>query len=292
MSTEQILFHPSKTNSFYHIKKLMLAHDFSDAATSALEDAKELTSQFDAELLISHIEPSGLENHDGLNSRIRSDLENLIEHLIATGHPCRQLMRSGNEAQMLSKIVEEEQPDLLFIGAYGHGSQVRETLGSTAERLLRSVSCPVLTYGPKLTKALFHTKRPPISILVPIELPCAPHSLDFAVGIARLFRAKLEILHVVDMDRMLSLPHAYQDVQYTCEQIVGHLREGTTQVAGSLVFGKPAEAILARSRELNSSLILIPLDTRPHLSAKNSDNVAANVIRRADVPVMTYRFDQ
>jgi len=93
------------------------------------------------------------------------------------------------------------------------------------------------------------------------------------------------------MSRALSLPHAFQDMQYTCEQIATFLRQEGVSVAGSLLFGNPAAAILSRSQELHSSLILMPLETRKVLSSVASDNVAANIIRSAEVPVMTYRLD-
>jgi len=141
-----------------------------------------------------------------------------------------------------------------------------------------------------MTRPLFK-KKELFSILVPIELPCDPRCLKFALDVAKLFKAKLEVLHVVDMDRAASMPHAFQDMQYACEDIAAHLRTGEAEVAGSLLFGKPDGAIISRCQELRSSLIVVPLETREHLSSRESDNVAASVIRNADVPVMTYRIN-
>ncbi len=191
---------------------------------------------------------------------------------------------------MLTEIALEEGADLLLLGAYGDGPKERKTLGRTAELLLRSVPCPVLTHGPKMTKPLFQDGKA-LSILVPIELPCDPRYLLFAVSVSKLFKAKLEILHVVDMNNAFSMPHAFQDMQYTCEQIATFLGQEGVAVAGSLIFGKPDAAILSRSHELRSSLILMPLETRGFLSSLTSDNVAASVIRSAEVPVMTYRLE-
>jgi hypothetical protein len=80
-------------------------------------------------------------------------------------------------------------------------------------------------------------------------------------------------------------------MQYTCEEIATYLGGEGVDVAGSLLFGKPDAAIVSRCQELRSSLILMPLETRGYLSSANSDNAAANVIRDAEVPVMTYRID-
>jgi nucleotide-binding universal stress UspA family protein len=217
-------------------------------------------------------------------------MDDIVKHVAQAGYSCKDVVRSGVPAATLYDVVDEESPDLLLVGAYGNGSQERGTLGSTTELLLRSISCPVVTYGPKFGRPLFQDAKP-FSILVPIELPCDPRCLSFAIEVAKLFRAKLEILHVIDMDHADSMPHAFQDMQYACEEIATRLRMGGVEVAGSVLFGKPDAAIVSRSQELQSSLILIPLETRGHLSSTKSDNVAAHVIRNSNVPVMTYRID-
>lgn len=276
-------------DNIYTISKILLAHDLSAAAERALADAQVLADRFNADLIVVHIQPSGPEGTT-IHGHPQAHLQDLTTALAAGGSHLRVVMRTESEAATIAQIVTEEKPDLLMLGAYGHGSQVRETLGSTAERLLRSNPCPVLTYGPCVARTVAE-KSDQISILLAIELPFNPVHLEFAVDVAHLFRARLEVLHVVDTGHTLSFPHAYQDAQYACEEIGRHLEAGRAHVSASLLFGHPPDAIARRSKELNCSLIIIPLDTRRYLSSKTSDNVAAKVIRKADVPVMTYRFD-
>lgn len=273
----------------YSIRKILVAHDLSVSADLALADAQVLAGHFDSDLVIAHIQPEGTDIPAPLvQAHVR--LHELTATLTKAGYRSRAVIRKGTEASTIAQIVAEERPDLLMLGAYGHGSQIRETLGSTAERLLRSIPCPVLTYGPNVSRTLTQSGNG-VSILLAIELPFNPVYLEFAVDVAALFRARLEVLHVVDTGHTLSFPHAYQDAQFACEEIGRHLEAGRAHVSASLLFGHPPDAIASRSKELNCSLIIIPLDTRRYLSSKTSDNVAAKVIRKADVPVMTYRFD-
>ncbi|WP_433964882.1 universal stress protein [Tunturiibacter gelidiferens] len=277
------------------LRKIVVGHDFSETADHALVDAMALADRFNAEIVIAHIEPREandfkFRSSDERDDRTVAEMENRLRRVALAGHQCRKIIRFGDAAKMLAEIAQEEGADLLLLGAYGDGPKDRKTLGRTAELLLRSVPCPILTDGPEMTRSLFQNKEP-LSILVPIELPCDPRHLIFAVSVSKLFKAKLEILHVVDMNQALSMPHAFQDMQYTCEHIATFLRQEGVSVAGSLLFGNPAAAILSRSQELHSSLIMMPLETRGFLSSTTSDNVAANVIRSAQVPVMTYRLD-
>jgi len=273
----------------YSIKKLLVAHDLSDAANRALTEAQFLADRFSADLVVAHIQsPEPGAPPESGPSHLK--IQKLTTALKDRGHRLRASVRTESDAASIAEIVAEEAPDLLLLGAYGHGSQIRETLGSTAERLLRSIPCPVLIYGPHVSRSLAEAKGE-ISILLAVELPFNPVHLEFAVDIAHLFGARLEVLHVVDTSRTMSFPHAYQDAQFACEEIGRHLEGGKAQVSASLLFGNPPDAITARSRELGNSLIIIPLDTRRYLSSRTSDNVAAKVIRKAEVPVMTYRFD-
>lgn len=277
------------------LSKILVAQDFSAAADRALEDAMALSQRFHTEIVIAHINPlySNLfefSHAQPWQDPDRVNMENRIRRVALAGHPCRELMRFGEVAKTIAGIVEEECADLLLLGAYGDGPKDRLTLGNTAERLLRSVSCPILTYGPKVIRSLFREKGH-TSILLPIDLPCHARDLAFVARIAKLFNAEVEVLHVVDMSRMFSMPHGYQDVQYLCEKIATSFREQDVIVSDSLLFGKPDEIIVSRSRESHSSFIVIPLESRERFSSTTSDNVAANVIRNAEVPVMTYRID-
>jgi nucleotide-binding universal stress UspA family protein len=190
------------------MNKIVVAHDFSEAADRALADAAALSRHFQSEILIAHIETPGarlfeVQSSNERDNPVHVNVENLTRRVALAGHPCKAIVRCGEVASELSEIVREEAADLLLLGACGKGSRDRTALGSTTELLLRSVPCPVLTYGPKMTRALFQDKEP-VSILVPIELPCDPRYLTFAVSVAKLFRAKLEVLHVVDLRRALS----------------------------------------------------------------------------------------
>jgi nucleotide-binding universal stress UspA family protein len=221
---------------------------------------------------------------------MHSTLEGIHQQVAAAGCPSREIVHAGDVAKVIAEVAHKEHADLLMLGAYGHGPKDRATLGSTAELLLRSVACPVLAYGPNAVTPLLQPGKP-LQVLVPFELPCDPDTLSIAVNAARLFHARLDILHIVDMGHSLSLPHAYQDTQYICEQIAAELREDGVRVTHSLLFGKPDEIILGQSSELDSTFIVMPLETRTQLSSVTSDNVAAAVIRNATVPVLTYRID-
>jgi nucleotide-binding universal stress UspA family protein len=284
------LDHIEQTDTGYTLKKIVVAYDASPAAESALHDAINLGRRFGSELLLAQVDPPQLEQtmsyvalRDELYSKSK-DLGAISSRLANDGLRCRGILRQGITGDTLFNICCEENADLLLLGAYGYGVKDRQTLGSTAEFLLRAIPCPTLTYGPCVTHTFDNSvqKGP---ILVPISLPCEQDQLLSALAIAKLFGTSLEILHVAD-----HVPTGcIRDLEYQCERISEGLRAGGVRARWSIYCGSPEVLIRARATEIDSPFILMPLKWKDRLSSIASDNVAAHVIRAATVPVMTYR---
>jgi nucleotide-binding universal stress UspA family protein len=291
MATQVLSQRIDKKEELTAIQKIVVAYDFSEAADRALADGMALSRRFQAELLLAHAEipRTGIlhtQRRAMRDKEIRADLAALRRRVAADGLPCREVTHSGDVARVLVDIAEDEAADLLLIGAYGNGLKDRRTLGSTAEKLLRSLHCPIMIYGPEAFKPAFQDD--PMGLLVPIEFLFNPQSLSLAVNAAKLMHARVDIVHVVDVRNSPSMPEAAMDTQYNCELVASYLRKEGLRVTQSLLFGRPDEVIIERSREMHSSLILMPLGSREHFT---SDNVAASVVRNAAVPVITCRID-
>ncbi len=142
---------PSKQKDVeYRLRKLVVAHDASEASTRAMEDAIFLGRRFKSEVLVVHVQPMLEETLRMESAENNVDLERVGSRLTANGIRNREILRAGIVGDTLFKICCEEDANLLMLGAYGYGPQDRPTLGSTAEDLLRAIPCPVLTYGPSV----------------------------------------------------------------------------------------------------------------------------------------------
>jgi len=285
-----ILDHINHTPGIRSFKRIAVAYDASSAAERALHDAIALAMRFGAALLLARVNPPQSETTDsyaGLREEQASEANELSvisNRLTRAGVSSRVVIRGGIVGDTLFNICCEENVDLLLLGAYGYGSKDRQTLGSTAEFLLRAVPCPTLTYGPCVGRTFDHpTHNGPI--LVPISLPCAPDELQRAIAIAKLFKISIDVLHVtheVPAGRALNLEHQ-------CEQIVECFRAEGIGACWSLYAGSPEVLILGRALEIDSPFILMPLKWKNRLSSTTSDNIAAHIVRAAHIPVMTYR---
>jgi nucleotide-binding universal stress UspA family protein len=138
--------------------KILIAIDFSENSECAFDYALTLATQFDAELTIMHVinEPVDLRgfyvphiSFEQLEKEIEESADKMMETFctsklgaftnykkaIVTGIPCDEITEAA------SRIGAS----LIVLGTHGRTGLDRILFGSTAERVVRSASCPVLT---------------------------------------------------------------------------------------------------------------------------------------------------
>jgi nucleotide-binding universal stress UspA family protein len=85
-----------------------------------------------------------------LTTDMMAALEKQLEHakeaaLAAGASDVQTLMPMGAPAREIVETARAEHCDLIVVGAQGSTGMERMFLGSTAERVVRSAHCPVLT---------------------------------------------------------------------------------------------------------------------------------------------------
>ncbi len=276
----------------YAIRKILIAHDGSPAAAVALKDGVDMARKFGAEIVLARVEMPGEElsgtSYAPQQAENIADLEEIQQELTKQGLKSHIQVRTGHVGDTLFDLSHKEKSDMLMLGAYGMGRRDRHTLGSTAEHLLRAIPCPAMTYGPEAQAGLMERLKQNRPILLPIPMPCEHCDIDFAGQIAALLGGSLELLHVIEGPQ---LPRTRKKFETACRALVRSMEKQGVKTCCTVFFGVPEVFIHAVAVERQSPLILMPLKRRDRLSSITSDNVAAQIIRRAKVPVLSYRLD-
>lgn len=139
------------------IQKILVPTDFSPVSVHVLEYACQLAHLFQASLLVVHVVPpsaypmvqiAGMGHFPNLRDEIRKRCEEEMRGLLAKVH---------SEVKTTSRVIEgvpfteilhcakNEQADLIVMATHGHTGLKHVVLGSTAERVVRMSTCPVLT---------------------------------------------------------------------------------------------------------------------------------------------------
>lgn len=140
------------------VTKILCPTDFSDPSREALSTAEQMAGLFDAELLLCHVvEPAIYPVAVGLPPTAGYDLERqafdaaeerlgeLVSELKSRGVKASASVESGPAWQRLGELVEEHGIGLVVMATHGLTGLAHVLLGSTAERLVRTCPCPVLT---------------------------------------------------------------------------------------------------------------------------------------------------
>ena len=182
-------------------RSVVVGTDFSTAARAAERYGALLATRTNAELVVVHaftLEQPALEAETLAHrpSVQRQDVQRLLDDALADApvQPVR-VLRDGSAERVLVEISNDHAPGLVVLGTHGPGGIERRLLGSTAECILRTMVCPVLTVGP-------HVPLPP-SPLTFRHILCATDYTDasaqaesLAFAWARAFCCDIDVLHV------------------------------------------------------------------------------------------------
>jgi nucleotide-binding universal stress UspA family protein len=141
------------------IKKILVATDFGSASETALNYGRALAWQFNASLHVLHVIPSvammaateygfaafPIEYEAEIEAAARKRTEELLTEedrrlLSATA----TLTMHSTPAAAIVEYATTNQMDLIVVGTHGRGALGHLFMGSVAERVVRTASCPVL----------------------------------------------------------------------------------------------------------------------------------------------------
>ena len=141
------------------VSKILVAHDFSDAADRALRYASEFGRQAGARLAVAYVLPDVEGRADGTltipggqagqGERYLHFLQQELEKAIAlrTSRRAGEVeihVARGDPVRRIEQLAEQLGADLVCVGATGNGAAQRALLGSVSQLVLRSSLIPVL----------------------------------------------------------------------------------------------------------------------------------------------------
>jgi universal stress protein A len=141
-------------------KTILLCTDFSENSVSARVCAIAYAKAFKAKLIILHVVNSRLVGYPSFEDRVTVDMALLRtnieagveEELELLANDCRLELSevearftSGAPAEEIVRFADERSADLIVMGTHGWTGLKHLVLGSTAENVVRTANCPVLT---------------------------------------------------------------------------------------------------------------------------------------------------
>jgi nucleotide-binding universal stress UspA family protein len=143
------------------IKKILVPFDFGEPAENALDFAQKLAPAFGASVEALYVVPflpnAALPLPDlGALPMAAHPVEEMVSEAQARLHQAlapedtrhrylRKTVKLGDPRAQILAYAAAEGVDLIVMGTHGRTAVTRFLLGSTAERVVREATCPVLT---------------------------------------------------------------------------------------------------------------------------------------------------
>jgi len=137
--------------------KILVAVDFSDLATVAIDYAASFAGAFKSHIHILHVKapmPSYIGNeivppvipveNEEENEHIRKDLSDMAEYLHQRGIKTDYEFAKGPVIETIIEKAYSYKADLIIMGAHNHGFLYRAFIGSVSTGVLKQSPCPVM----------------------------------------------------------------------------------------------------------------------------------------------------
>ena len=304
-----------KFNTAVSLKNILFATDFSEASEAALPFVAAISLHYGGMVHVAHVlpeinlvRPSPIDPvtigsiYEDAHSGTQEKMQQLSLRL--EGFPHHTHIRHGRVTQVLSDIIREHKVDLVVAGTHGRTGVGKLLMGSVAEEIFRTATCPVFTVGPKVPRTTKARQRRSNGDIEPtsVEFRQILYATDFTsqslaaasytFSLAQEFRSRLILLHVIEEygEPLHERPGPIDAALRKLEELEPKDADLRWAPEPMVEFGSPADRILQIATERGADLIV--LGARPeHIGASTHLPwaTAHKVVAGASCPVLTVR---
>jgi nucleotide-binding universal stress UspA family protein len=281
------------------LKNILFPTDFSDASQTALPYAQSLAKLYGSTVLVAHsiaAEPhqpivmDRLPAQDNLAWQdARQKLDDFTKDSAFRAIPTKTLLDRGDVGEVIAEMIPGHDVDLVVLGTHGRRGVTKLILGSAAEKIYRSASCPVMTIGPKA-----HGSRnwKLGRILCPVDLSEDPQPVvSYALSFAEENQSEFILLHAIPLVPWQHHEEIREKSRRALEELIPEQSRDGCMPQCVVRWEHPAEAILREAQEREADLIVMSVrkSRMSTLSAHLPWPVASEVVGQAPCPVLTIR---
>ena len=276
------------------MKTVMVATDFSERSDRALRRATLLAKKFGAEVSIVHVvdddQPARIvESEREVAATLLRELQLTVIEVDGIG--CEVAVAVAAPFAGIARTVEQISPDLLVMGPHRRRVLRDVFVGTTAERTIRSVGCPVLMVN---APPFGHYRR---AMLTTDFSEGARHAAQAFAKLEIGRDAEISILHVFDAP----LPHHVMISKEEREAYLAEQRNSAAQKLAEIVTSldagqveqivrpptrSPALDILAAGKTVGADLIVVGTHDKSSLTKLFLGSVAEEVLRLAQHDIL------
>lgn len=276
-------------------RKMLVCTDLSPASDALIQCVEELKSIGLEEVVLTHV--IYVANTPGLEEMLAEEARPVLDRqkkvLEDQGIHVTVEMPFGLPAHTLDETAEKHDVSAILIGSHGKGIIQAATLGSVSTKLLHQTRRPVLLARIAVLEGeMCHLACGKLfrKILYPSDFSeTAERALEYLGQIATGTKSPVTLLHVYE-DKHLNeedRKRLEDGGRFFSDAKIERLKSrGVSEVTVELIFGDPAEEIIARANKEDFSLIVMGSQGKGFVQEAFLGSVSSKVVRHAVVPVL------
>jgi nucleotide-binding universal stress UspA family protein len=253
-------------------EKILVPLDTSRMAAQALPFAAQLAGAFSSEINIINICEEQKTSETGFcQSYVDEQAEELKKESKGQTFRIKTIVMSGSPAHKILDYVHSQNVDLIMMSSHGRSGVVLWPLGSTADKILRRTSAPLLVFKVKETQGgevpvgLFER------ILVALDgSELAASVIPYVAAISEKLNSEVILLRIVETERQMhtlgridSVPYIEKELESEKKRVMEYLEQerqkfsSPEKVKTMVKTGNVAQEIIICAKQLNVGLIAL-----------------------------------
>ena len=239
---------------------------------------------------------------ENVERRAEASLREVADGLREQGVEADVKIVLGTPAEKIVTFAEDEGCDLIAMSTHGRNLIARGVLGSVTDKVIHSVSVPVLTITPERAQRYHQDPGAEMtSLLAPLDgSDLAESVLPYVERLALSMSLRVTLVKALRLDNSSSAylegmayatdANIQLDVEQESSEYLGEiaagLREKGVQVDTRVILGTPASAIADYSHEIDCDVIAMATHGRSGLSRWVLGSVTETLVRTSGNPVL------
>lgn len=280
-------------------KKILVPLDGSELAEIAIPYAELVARQLESEIDLLTVTDFDVPD------AVRVESEEYLYNLAVHTHTVYSQVMEGNPADVISDYAENNGVDLIIMTTHGRSGISRWALGSIADKVITSTSCPVLLIRSKRRGKRPQTKEAIKKILVTLDgskesESVLPHAVELCSGL----KAEIVLLRVIphpyhiigDVFGPVKIPFSsdeaamlIMDTRDYLGQIRAELEKHQVIAKCQVRIGDEAEEIVKLADELHVDLVAMSTHGRSGIRRWMLGSVSDKVLQCGSTPILMVR---
>jgi nucleotide-binding universal stress UspA family protein len=263
---------------------MLVAIDFSKSSENVLKNSIKFAKTFKSEITLIHILPDYIDDEkvsvlvkNASSARLKELSDKINEEGVDVGNP---ILEYGNYCDKIVNASDKLNANLIIVGTGEKLKKDAFQLGTTAEKIIKKSSKPVLVVKNDQDSDIQN-------IICPVDFSEESNrALNSAITLSRMFNAKLLILsvytffqHTYRLDQKIINEQRKLEQEKELTKFLKEFNLVDINVVKKIVGGEPAEEILKAIKKNNSDLLIMGTTGKSGISKILMGSVTEKVIR-------------